>query len=142
MDLLQKSWRQLTESAYSRASRCSDLAALDLNFRTYQTNGVRVVIPALTKSRGSGPPIEAFYPRFMEDPKLGPVLVLRVYEEKTESCRSLSSQNPLFISIRKPFKPVKPATIGHWLKNCMKEAGTNTSVYTAHSTRGAATSKA
>ena len=45
VDLLQKSWRQLTESAYSRASRCSNLAALDLNFRTYQTNGVRVAIP-------------------------------------------------------------------------------------------------
>ena len=56
--------------------------------------------------------------------------------------RRSSSRNSLFISIRKPAKPVKPATIGHWLKNCMKEAGTNTSVYTAHSAQGAATSKA
>ena len=30
--------------------------------------------------------------------------------------------NPLFISVRNPFKPVKAATIGHWLKNLMKAA--------------------
>ena len=37
--------------AHANADRCSDLTALDLNFRTYQTNGVRFVIPGLTKSR-------------------------------------------------------------------------------------------
>ena len=129
--------------ALTNADRCSDLAALDLNFRTYLTNGVRFVIPGLTKSRKSGVPIEAFYPGFTEDPRLCPVLALKVYEGKTKSLRKSSqSQNPLFISSRKPFKPVKPATIGHWLKNLMKEAGIDTSLYTAHSTRGAATSKA
>ena len=50
--------------------------------------------------------------------------------------------NSVFISIRKPFKPVKPATVGHWLKNFMKEVGVDISVYTADSTRGAATTKA
>ena len=129
--------------ALANADRCSDLAALDLNFRTYQTNGVRFVIPGLTKSRRSGPPIEAFYPMFMDDPKLCPVLTLRSYEERTVGHRkNTHPRNSLFISIKKPFKPVKPATIGHWLKNMMKEAGIDTSLFTAHSTRGAATSKA
>ena len=95
--------------ALANADGCSDLATLDLNFRTYQTNGAQFMIPDLTKSRGSGPPIEAFYSRFTEDPKLCSVLALSVHEEKTESCmRSSSSQNPLFISIRKSFKPWLP----------------------------------
>jgi len=47
--------------ALSNADRCSDLAALNLNFRHFQNNGVLFVIPQLTKSRRSGPP---FYPEF------------------------------------------------------------------------------
>ena len=128
--------------ALTNADTCSDLAALDLNFRTYQTNGVRFVIPGLIKSRISGAPIEAFYPGFIEEPRLCPVLALKVYEKTKSLRKSSQSWNPLFISSRKPFMPVKPATIGHWLKNLMKEAGNDTSLYTAHSTQGAATSKA
>ena len=128
--------------ALTNADRCSDLAALDLNYRTYQSNGVHFVIPGLTKSRRSGPPKEAFYPMFIEEPKLCPVSALREYEGRTKEYRSGHSRNPLFLSVKKPFRAVKPATIGHWLKNFMKEAGIDTSTFTAHSTRGAATSKA
>jgi len=48
----------------------------------------------------------------------------------------------LFISVRKPYHAVKSATIGHWLKKIMEQAGIDTSIFSAHSTRGAATSKA
>ena len=37
--------------ALSNAYRCSDLAALDLKHRSYLTNGVRFIIPDLTKAR-------------------------------------------------------------------------------------------
>jgi len=48
-------------------------------------------------------------------------LALQAYEERTKGQReSLHSCNPLFIS--------KPTTIGHWLKNLMKEAGIDTLV--------------
>lgn len=48
----------------------------------------------------------------------------------------------LFISVRKPHHPVKSTTIGHWLKRIMGQAGIDTSIFSAHPTRGAATSKA
>lgn len=47
--------------ALSNADRCSDLAALDLGFRSFQANGVKFIIPGLTKTRKTGPPKEAFY---------------------------------------------------------------------------------
>ena len=50
--------------ALANADRCSDLAALDLNHCTFQGGGVRFIIPGLTKTRKSGPPVEAFYPAF------------------------------------------------------------------------------
>jgi len=129
--------------ALSNADRCSDLAALDLNFRSYRTDGVLFTIPGLTKTRRSGPPLQAFYPSFSDNSKLCPVLALKVYEEKSKDIRgSMESRNPLFISVRRPFKPVKAVTIGHWLKDVMKTAGIDTTAFTAHSTRSAATSKA
>ena len=48
----------------------------------------------------------------------------------------------LFISVRKPHKPVKAATIGHWLKSVMHSADIDTNIFSAYLTRGAATSKA
>ena len=47
--------------ALSNADRCSDLAALDLNFRSFLPDGVQFIIPGLTKSRRGGPPIKAFF---------------------------------------------------------------------------------
>ena len=48
----------------SNADRCSDLAMLDLNFRSYRGEGVVFTIPGLTKFRRSGSPLQAFYPKF------------------------------------------------------------------------------
>ena len=129
--------------ALANADRCSDLAALDVDRQYNQTNGVRFIITALTKTRHSGPPLEAFYPAFPENPCLCPVHTLEEYVARTACLRSESGgRNPLFIAIKKPHKPVKPATIGRWLKSVMGEAGIDTNIFRAHSTRGAVTSKA
>ena len=129
--------------ALSNADRCSDLAALDLNHRSFHCNGVQFIIPGLTKTRRSGPPLEVFYPAFPPEPKLCPMLTLQCYEERSGHFREASGgSNPLFISVRRPHRPVKPSTLGHWLKSVMKLSGIDTSIFTAHSTRGAATSKA
>ena len=131
--------------ALANADRCSDLVALDLTYRYFSVSGVRFVIPGLTKTRRNGPPVEAFYSAFPENPKLCPVQALRCYEERSAGLRSKPSNalgNPLFVSVRKPHKPVKAATIGRWLRNVMSSAGIDTKIFLAHSTRGAATSKA
>ena len=129
--------------ALTNADRCSDLAALDLSFHSFQDGGVKFTIPGLTKTRRDGPPIEAFYPEFPIDPKLCPVQTLICYEARSRGFRTVEDTgNPLFIATRKPHRPVKPSTIGHWLKSVMTQAGINTQQFAAHSTRGAATSKA
>ena len=51
--------------------------------------------------------------------------------------------NQLFIGITKPHAPVQAcSTIARWVKTVLKDAGINTSVFTAHSTRSASTSAA
>ena len=59
--------------ALSNADRCSELTSLDLCFRSHLREGVKFVIPGLTKTRRSGPPKEDFYPSYPEDEKLCPV---------------------------------------------------------------------
>ena len=128
--------------ALSNADRCSDLSAWDLNHRTYQTNGVRFIIPSLTKSRRNGSPIDAFYPSFQESPKQCPIQALREYEARSQGTRQAGGTNPLFTSVWKPYTPVKPCTIGRWINRVMAVSTADTSIFFTHSTWGVVTSKA
>ena len=53
--------------ALTNADRCSDLAALDLCFRSF--HGMKFIIPELIKTRRKGPPVEAFYSAFQRTPE-------------------------------------------------------------------------
>lgn len=55
---------------------------------------------------------------------------------------SVSEPNKLFLSVNNPHKPVSSATLSHWVKNCLLEAGIDSKVFKAHSTCAAATSAA
>jgi len=66
------------------------------------------------------------------------VETLRLYLQKTHELRKDYKQ--LFISFHKPFKPVSKDTISRWIKTVMLEAGIDTAVFKAHSTRSAAAS--
>ena len=55
---------------------------------------------------------------------------------------SVSEPNKLFLSVNNPHKPLSSATLSHWVKNCLLEAGIDSQVFKAHSTRRAATSAA
>jgi MarR-like DNA-binding transcriptional regulator SgrR of sgrS sRNA len=65
---------------------------------------------------------------------------LKLYLERTESLRENNTQ--LLISYQKPYGPVTTDTIARWIKQVLAEAGIDTSIFTAHSTRAASTSAA
>ena len=128
--------------ALTSANRSSDLHALDLNFRRYTPEGVIFTLPTLTKTRRSGPLKESFYCRFKEE-ILCPVHTLKIYEQRTESLRTKdSNENRLFISFKKPHKPICSSSIARWMKTVLTAAGVNTEQFKAHSTRAAAASAA
>ncbi|KAI9555870.1 hypothetical protein GHT06_018387 [Daphnia sinensis] len=49
------------------------------------------------------------------------------------------SSNSLFISLKKPYRPVGSSTIARWIKKCLSGAGID-NLFSAHSTRGSAAS--
>ncbi len=92
-----------------------------------------------TSKPGSAPTIieiKAYTP----DEKVCPMLALQEYLQRTESLRGEHKQ--LFISYIKPYLPVSRDTLSRWVKTVLDDAGIDTSIYSAHSTRAAATSKA
>ncbi|CAC5419838.1 unnamed protein product [Mytilus coruscus] len=78
--------------------------------------------------------IEAFKPDF----RICVVHTLHEYLERTNKLRFNNTQ--LFLSFQKPYKPVKKGTIAKWIKQVLILAGIDMTIFTPHSTRGAATS--
>ena len=56
--------------------------------------------------------------------------------------RNESNGQALFVGASSPHSVVSNSTIGRWIKSCLSSAGIDTNVYSAHSTRGSAASKA
>lgn len=131
--------------ALVKASRSSELAALDLRFRTFNQEGVLFRLASLTKKRSPGaPPRELLFGGYPEDENLCVVQCLRSYEKATLEFRIQppSVENKLFLSYVRPHKPVTSQRIAHWLKMTLDLSGIDTKTFSAHSTRGASTSAA
>ena len=141
------SLKQLTRKlvmimALVQACRASELAALDLRFRVYKEEGVQFKLATLTKKRNPGHPLkEMFFGGFPDDDKLCVRACLRQYEDCTREYRN-QGNTTLFISYVKPHKPVSAQRIAKWIKATIGEAGIDTNIFSAHSTRGAASTAA
>ena len=69
---------------------------------------------------------------------------LREYEQRTEKFRKsqVAANNRLFLFLVGKHSPVCSSTIARWLKSCLHQAGVDTSIFKAHSTRAASSTKA
>ena len=145
LSLKDLSKKLATLMAIVEASRTSDLHALDLRFRVYKPEGVYFTLPSLTKKREAGAPAkQLLFGAFPEDAKLCVAHCLRQYERITQEMRpeNIKDPRPLFLSYVKPHKPVTSQRIAHWIKDFLSEAGVDTTIFKAHSVRGASTSAA
>ncbi len=102
-------------------------------------------LPGLSKTARPGdPPKVSFHAAFPSDVDLCPVKYLRCYEAVTSGLRPSdpSLPNNLFLSYIRPHKPVTSPSVARWMKSVLELAGIDTSIFTAHSVRGASTSGA
>lgn len=79
-------------------------------------------------------------PFFEERPEICPGKTLITYLDKTKNIRKDFPN--LFISFRKPFNVVSPQTLSRWVKSTLALSGIDVTMFSAHSTRHAATSAA
>ena len=111
---------------FTRPSRSADLSRLNLQLRSFKSNGV-VFRPVhlAKKSRSFKPMADFFFPSFDDDPTICPMVTLRAYEKRTEDFRaklSIDFRYRLFLSYIGQHTPVSSHTIAKWLNTSMAEA--------------------
>lgn len=101
---------------------------------------IMIKIPDIIKTSrpGARQPI-LLLPYFNDKPNICPAKALECYLHKTSSLRKSAN---LFIGVSKPHKAVGSQTLSRWVKCTLSECGLDTNIFSAHSTRHAATSRA
>ena len=120
--------------------RCQTMHALTVANTTVTDSCVKFRVNSLLKqSRLNYHLHELKIKAYAPDRRRCIVTVIREYLKRTENIRT--SDN-LLISYVKPFKAVSRDTISRWVKTVLGLSGVDTTIFTAHSTRAAATTSA
>lgn len=119
--------------------RFSELATIVSESVVFSLSGVSFRLARPRKAQRSGP-LCSFRIETFQDPLLCPVACLRRYIQDTTKVHG--TDNVLMIGTVPPHKPVGSSSIARWLKLTMTEAGIDSTIFSAHSTRGAASSRA
>ena len=123
--------------------RTSEIARLDRRYMKFNTEGVLFTLPGLSKTQTDCTPRQVLYSHFPDNEKLCVVRCLKEYLKRTQSFREENGDSdPLLRTTIKPHKGLSPNTVANWIKDILCLSGIDTSKFTAHSTRGASTSKA
>ena len=139
LTLKQLSWKTAMLLTLTRPSRSTDLSQLSLIGKQYRPEGEAFIPSGLAKqSRQRKTISKFFFPSFPHDPNLCLLTILKAYERHIAPNRGGESR--LFLALIKPYKAVTSSTIARWLKSLLEAAGIDTSVFTAHSVRGASAS--
>lgn len=132
--------------ALTSRGRSSEIHALCVSRMSHFGNHVKFVLnrPSKTTKVGQDLPVITFF-TFGPDSKLCVINCLDIYLKRTEAWRACNdgySRDQLLLSFKKPHRPVVSCSVARWLKGFMSQAGINTAIFKAHSTRSAAVSKA
>lgn len=140
LQLGKLSEKTVTLLALASGHRVQTFAAIQISCIHPTPSGLEIDIPSLIKTSGPGRPQPLIKLPFMpHKPQVCVASAIGAYLRATDLIRSSDS---LFISTRPPHGPVTSQTISRWIKNCLRESGIDTRVFSAHSTRHASTSKA
>ena len=120
--------------------RAQTLHSIKLNDLIVSKNALKIKVSDLLKHSRPGKhlhllTIKAYAP----DRRLCIITVLYEYLKRTKEIRK---HDKLFVGTIKPHGQVAASTISRWIKSVLYYSGIDTRLFSAHSTRGASTSKA
>ena len=123
------------------AQRAQSLQLLTLDNMLLKESSVTFQLDELLKqNRPGNTGFRLHMKAYPPDRRLCVVNYIKHYIGRTKDLRG--EERRLFISFRKPHTRITSQTISRWIKDVMDDAGIDTTVYKAHSTRAAATSAA
>ena len=125
------------------AQRVQTLVSLSTASMAILPDRVKFTVTSLLKtSSPTNGPVVIQVSRFTESQPLCPYRVLLEYLNRTCAVCESTGVSDLLLSYVKPFKPTSTDTCARWLKMVLAASGIDTDTSTAHSYRGATTSKA
>jgi integrase len=133
--------KAVTLVALASFMRVAEIAAINLKSLVFSQDAVHFSLSTLRKTQRSGSFTSLSIKKF-ENPLVCPVEAIRSFVSTTAAFRSGSAEEKLWVSVRAPHGPVSSNTIARWIKTVMKDSGIDTDIFSAHSTRSAASSQA
>ncbi|KAL0882504.1 hypothetical protein ABMA27_000971 [Loxostege sticticalis] len=141
LTLSQISKKLATLLALCTASRVQTLSLIKTNCIVIHQEQIIITITNLIKTSAVNREQPTLViPYFTDKPSICPAKCLEDYLEITKNIRNDSSN--LFLTYKRPHKPVTSQTISRWIKNMLAESGVDVTRFSAHSTRHAAASTA
>lgn len=122
--------------------RIQSIASIECQNITETADGINIKIPKRLKTSGRNkyqPNISL--PFFNNNKQLCVAGAVKLYLEKTSNFRNALTNN-LFMTHKKPFRNASSQTLSRWVKNILDKSGIDSKIFTAYSTRHAATSAA
>ena len=122
--------------------RMQTLSLIDIrNIFQVSENYLEIKIPDRIKTSGPNKKQPVLrLPFFTQQRSICVATTLKSYTERTKEFRG--SIVKLFISFKKPYKAVSTQTLSRWIRSIMSQSGVDINVFSAYSTRHAATSAA
>lgn len=121
--------------------RVSELVSISLPSISFLNGEMKFTLLAPRKAQHAGPLQSIMIPGLPEE-NCCPVKAVKAYIDCTSQFRNDTNRNVLFVSLISPHGKVTANTMSGWIRTCLGMCGVDTSVFKAHSTRGAAASKA
>jgi hypothetical protein len=133
----------VTLLALVTAHRVQTFSKIDVKNIKITRNEINIMIPDFIKTSSAiaKQPLLVL-PYFQDRPEICPAKLLVDYLNVTSNLRDSNNHSSLFISTKKPHGKVSAQTISRWIKNTLEVSGIDVTIFTAHSTRHASTSKA
>lgn len=140
LSVIQLSRKTIVLLALASGHRVQTFSLIEVGNIVEFPDRVEITITARIKtSRFKGPLQKLILPFFVADTRICPARTLLHYIQRTATFRGNFSQ--LFLTATNPIKPASTSTLGRWIKEVLRDSGVD-NVFTAHSTRHAATSAA
>lgn len=128
--------------ALATGQRCQTLSLIKTTNIKVNEQQICIQITDLVKTSAIGKPQPVLdLPFYCDRPAVCPAETLVTYLSKSSSVRPSDTES-LILTSKKPYRAASSQTIGRWIKQTLADSGIDTNVFSAHSTRHAATSAA
>lgn len=140
LELKELCKKLITLFALVTAHRMQTFSLIKIENIFYFETKIEIAIPDRIKTSAKNNVQPNLVLPYFDNTRVCPAHALITYVERTKNIRA-DTEN-LFISNNKPIKAVSSQTLGRWVEEVLCNSGIDTTFFTAHSTRHAATSAA